>query len=175
MIRTPLAPELVSVESSRLDGRLYLVAKTRSGSRARLDASAAPAPLTLREAGRIARTLGNDATPAPELLAHEDAYYFGHHETVTLPIYRLILGDEGHTRYYIDPVSGSLVRKIDANAQRYRWLHQALHRLDFAPALLARPAWDVTMLLLMTGVTVVCATGAWLGLKRLGKLARQPN
>jgi hypothetical protein len=49
----------------------------------------------------------------------------------------------------------------------YRWLHQGLHRLDFAAAIRARPQWDAIMLLLMSGVTVVCATGAYLGYRRL--------
>jgi len=40
------------------------------------------------------------------------------------------------------------------------WLHQGLHRLDFAAVLRARPLWDLIMLLLMSGVTLLCVTGA---------------
>jgi len=71
------------------------------------------------------------------------------------------------TRYYIDAVSGALVAKIDRDAQIYRWLHKALHRMDFAAPLRGRPQWDALMLLLMSGVTLLCVTGAYLGYRRL--------
>ena len=60
-----------------------------------------------------------------------------------------------------------IVAKQDSQARAYRWLHQGLHRLDFAPALRSRPRWDALMLFLMAGVTVVCVTGAYLGYRRL--------
>jgi hypothetical protein len=99
-------------------------------------------------------------------MTREDDYYYSHHgDVVQLPVYRVILG-EG-TRYYLDMVSGSLVAKIDPSAQAYRWWHEGLHRLDFGAALRGRPQWDVLMLLLMSGVTILCATGAYLGFRRL--------
>ncbi len=48
-----------------------------------------------------------------------------------------------------------------------RWLHEGLHRLDFFPGLRSRPIWDVLVLTLLAGVTGVCGTGAFLGLRRL--------
>ena len=85
-----------------------------------------------------------------------------------LPVYRLIHGTSA-TRYYFDSVSGVLVAKIDRNARAYRWLHQGLHRLDFAAALRGRPQWDVLMLLLMAGVTLLCGTGAYLGYRHVAR------
>jgi hypothetical protein len=80
-------------------------------------------------------------------------------------VYRVILA--GGTRYYVDAVAATLAAKIDPDAQAYRWWHEALHRMDFAAALRGRPQWDVLMLSLMCGVTFLCATGAYLGYRRL--------
>jgi hypothetical protein len=83
----------------------------------------------------------------------------------------VILPPSGN-RYYVDPVAGMLVAKLDANAQAYRWLHEGLHRLDFTASLRRRPQWDVLMLILLSGVTVVCVTGAYLGFRRLTRSAK---
>jgi hypothetical protein len=109
-------------------------------------------------------------------MTHEDAYYFGHHQDAApLPIYRLVSDDHLDTLYYIDPVSGDLAARIDRNARAYRWWHQGLHRMDFLPALRARPQWDALMLLLMSGVTVLCMSGVYLGYRRLVKPVREQN
>jgi hypothetical protein len=103
---------------------------------------------------------------------YELCLYFSHHrDVVELPVYRMILPGSG-TRYYVDPVAGMLVAKLDANAQAYRWLHAGLHRLDFTASLRGRPQWDVLMLVLLSGVTVVCTTGAYLGYRRLTRPAK---
>jgi uncharacterized iron-regulated membrane protein len=107
-------------------------------------------------------------------MTREDAYYFSHHQdTAPLPVYRLASDDESDTLYYIDPVSGELAAKIDRNARGYRWWHQGLHRMDFLPVLRARPQWDAMMLLLLSGVTVLCVSGVYLGYCRLVKSVRE--
>ena len=106
--------------------------------------------------------------PLPELITQEDDYYFTHHsEVAQLPAYRLVLDDTDHTRYYFDAVAGQLVRKIDAPARGYRWLHEGLHRLDFSATLRSRPLWDAVMLVLMVGVTLSTVAGTWLGIRRM--------
>src|SRR5262249_53878119 len=96
------------------------------------------------------------------------AYYFDRHDDhVILPVYRVVSHDSQHNRYYLDPLTGALLASFDANARWYRWLHQGLHTLDLAPALRARPMWDVVMLLLLSGTTVIAATGAYVGIRRL--------
>jgi uncharacterized iron-regulated membrane protein len=162
-----LAGDIVSIESAPLLGHAYVILTHRTGERLRLDPGSGPAPLSLSEAEVEARALASGrSSPRLELLAREDEYYFSHHlEIVSLPVYRLILEDG--TRYYLDPVSGALVSKVDRDAQGYRWLHEGLHRLDFSRGLRARPQWDVLMLVLLSGVTLVCATGAYMGLRSL--------
>ncbi len=165
---------IVSVESAPLLGQLFLIATDDRGARQRLDPGALDAPLgssqILSEARALAR---GSAFAGPDLLTRGDTYYFGHHgDSVPLPVYRLVLHDGQRTRYYLDPASGELVDKIDRGGRGYRWLHDALHRVDFAPAVRARPVWDVLVLALMAGVTLLCATGAYVGLRRLARDVR---
>ena len=89
-----------------------------------------------------------------------------HQEAVRLPAYRVIVNDDQPTRYYIDPISGALLKKVDGAGRGYRWLHEGLHRWDFTSTLRARPLWDFLMLGLMVGVTAVCGMGAFVAYRR---------
>ena len=159
----------VSIAAAPFDGTLAFIVTSGDGLPQRLDASgrALPPP----DMARAATLLGGKQA---ELLTGGDSYYFaGRGEAVRLPIFRVIADG---VRYYLDPVSGEIVRTADADDRWYRWLHEGLHRLDFTPALRSRPLWDLMMLTLMLGVTAVCVTGTWLGLRRLarqGVTARQ--
>jgi len=165
--------DVVSIKTVPLDERIFFVASTASSERRRLDATGLPAPLSDGDLRFIAKTLdASAASETPQLMLQGDEFYFSHHSAaVMLPVYRLIQGATG-TRYYLDPVSGTIVTKIDRNAQAYRWLHEGVHRMDFAAALRGRPQWDVLMLLLMTGVTAVCGSGAYLGIRHLARAVR---
>jgi uncharacterized iron-regulated membrane protein len=160
-------PSAVSLKAAPLNGETYFIASSAGGERLRLDESGTPAPLGGAELKFLADVLGGVETPsALKLVPQEDDYYFSHHrELAALPVYRLILASG--TRYYLDSVSGMLVAKLDAGSRAYRWLHAGLHRLDFAPWIRTRPQWDLIILFLMSGVTVVCVTGTYLGYRRL--------
>jgi hypothetical protein len=161
--------DLVSVEIAPFNGRLYLIASAGNGARRRLDELGHSAPLSLADLGYIASSLkGSGPAETLQLITHEETYYFSHHrDTVRLPAYRFDARDGSGTLYYIDPVSGGLLAKIDRGVQGYRWWHEGLHRIDFIPSLRARPQWDALMLLLMSGVMATCFTGAYLGWRRL--------
>jgi hypothetical protein len=167
------ASDAVSLRVAPFNGKIYFIASTAGGERRRFDAAAAAAPLNHEDLEFLAGVLtGSGAPIAPQLMSREDNLYFSHHrDLVALPVYRMILPGSG-TRYYVDPVAGMLVAKFDANAQAYRWLHAGLHRLDFTASLRGRPQWDVLMLVLLSGVTVVCTTGAYLGYRRLTRPAK---
>jgi hypothetical protein len=153
---------IASLQGEGFQGRLYLMATTTRGQRLRLDAQGQPAPLGASERAFIAATLGGDL----RLLPDGDRYYFAHHSSpVLLPVYRVLAADG--VRYYVDPLSGALLSVVDAGARGYRWWHQGLHRMDFVPWLRGRPQWDVLMWALMCGVTLVCMTGCYLGMRRL--------
>lgn len=159
---------IVSIRSAPLDGKLYLVATTADGRRERLDANGRRAPLTRADLGFIASVLSGKGAAAPlTRLAHGDNYYFSHDDAYAqFPAYRLIQPKTG-TRYYVDAVSGGLRAKLDATAQDYRWLQQGLHRLDFTALMRTRPLWDVLMLGLLAGASVIAATGTWLAARYL--------
>ena len=161
-----LSPQTVSIRAAPFDGALFLIATARDGTRHRLDHAGRPVPPP--DLARAAERLGGGDGV---LLAEEDAYYFSHHDPVQLPIYRLTRPDVQQTRFYVDPLSAEIVRKVDADSRDYRWLHEGLHRLDFSAGLRTRPVWDVVMLVLMSGVTAVCGTGAYLGMRRLLRAA----
>jgi hypothetical protein len=165
--------DAVLLTVSPLNGQLHFIASTAGGERRRYDANGAPASLNAADLSYVAATLGGAQPPlAPSLMKQEDSYYFSHHgEAPPLPVYRIILRDGSDTRFYVDPVTGMLNVKIDRAARRYRWWHQGLHRMDFTAALRGRPQWDALMLLLMSGVTFVCLTGAYLGYRRLAGTA----
>jgi PepSY-associated TM region len=162
-------PDIVSLNAAPLNGRDYFIATATNGERRRLDSGGASAPLNQLDLTFLASALGGSAAPVTlELITQADAFYFSHHrDAVSLPVYRLVLGDASGTRYYMDAVSGMLLAKIDRNAQVYRWLHQGLHRMDFTASMRGRPQWDALMLFLMSGVTLLCVSGAYIGLRRL--------
>jgi hypothetical protein len=161
-------PNAVSLTTARLDGKLYWLAKSRNGAVTRLDAQGNAAPLAEGDLPAAAvRLAGGTAVAAQGMMAQEDAYYFSHHDRVALPVYRVILDDADHTRYYLDATSGAPVARADADRRWYRWLFEALHRFDFAASLRARPVWDIVMLALMLGGVAVAATGVYLALRRI--------
>lgn len=160
---------VVQLESARFGGSLYLIAHHENGERSRrttpgLDA----APLAQSELADAARDMRPEAEiRSMELLHSEDAYYFSHPGTAPLPVFRVIYDDAESTRYYLDPTSGALRSKVDTAGRFHRWLFYGLHRLDFTAWLRARPVWDLVTLPLLLGATLVCATGAYMGVRWL--------
>jgi hypothetical protein len=95
----------------------------------------------------------------------EDLYYYGHKRQVALPVYRVLMDDAEQTRIYINIDTGA-VRSLGSNGRWSRWIRTGLHDLDF-PVLRIRPVWDIVVILLLIGVTLVCATGTWMSFKRI--------
>ncbi len=100
-------------------------------------------------------------------LNREDGYYFGRHRAIRLPVWRAVLRDPGRTRLYIDQTTGTVLRQIGSDDRMRRWWVQAPHRIDMNLGLRRRPFWDVIVLLLVAGVAIVGALGAWRGLRGL--------
>jgi uncharacterized iron-regulated membrane protein len=164
----PGVASAVSVTMAPLGGRLYWLAAQSDGSVTRLDAAGHVVAITEADlaeaAGRIAGAVG---IAEQGMIDREDAYYFQLQEAFVLPAYRVVLGDEEHTRYYLDPTTGSVLQRADANGRWHRWLFGGLHRIDFTGWMRARPAWDIIVLTLMTGGLVLTATGLYLALRRV--------
>jgi hypothetical protein len=173
--QSPESHAAVSVEAAPFAGRLFFVATDAAGNRVRTDAGGRRAALDSRQLECIAAQLANGhAVLSQTLLNTEDLYYFSHHrEYAALPVYRVILDDAARTRYYIDPVTGGVRERIGRDARWYRWLHQALHRLDFNAAFRANISRDFVMITLLVGMTAVCGVGTYLGFHRLWRANRR--
>lgn len=153
--------------------RLYLTASTASGERTRLDGETlVAAPLTEAALTLAAARLRPGASIIEQgWLEEEDAYYFSHHDERPLPVYRVRYADS--ERMYLDATTGQLAYAVDASRRGSRWLFLALHRGDFAALVRQRPVWDIMMWVLMLGVTVGAASGAWLGVERIARALRR--
>ncbi len=159
--------DLRQLRTAPLTGEPYLIAIDADGAETRFAASGAPAPLTADALQAALRGQGGAlADVSVSLQETEDAYYYGHKVRPTLPILRAALSDPGSTVFYFSPVTGDVVRMVDDVARQRRWLESGFHSLDF-PVLRWRPLWDVLTILLLAGVTAVCATGTWLGIQRV--------
>jgi hypothetical protein len=123
--------------------------------------------------GAAAQRLANGMSIESQgMIAAEDAYYFdfsiaGRGDKPPLPIYRVVLNDAEHMRYYLSPETGQLLHKVDANGRGERWLFNGFHRWDFTAWLRTRPLWDIVVLVLMLGGLGVTATGSYLAIARI--------
>jgi hypothetical protein len=168
-------PGIVSAEVTVQGGQAWAILVNRQGERRRASLPAlAPAPLAEADLARLGPT-AKPGTPiaSQALIARGDAYHYSHHSTpALLPAWRVIYGDEDATRLYFDPRTGELIGFVDADRRAFRWWHLALHRLDFS-GLRERPLWDVVVLPLLAGVSLLCLLGAWMGAWRLTR--RRPK
>jgi hypothetical protein len=162
--------EPAALEAAPLGGRLFVLATDREGRQMRLDAEGRPAPLSALQAAAALRGLAGRKLAALERLDHEDAYYYsGFDGKAAFPVYRARFDDAQATTFYLDGRTGRLVLALDNTQRQSRWLRTGLHDLDFFAGLRVRPVWDLVVLALLAGVTGGCVTGAWLGIKRIGR------
>jgi uncharacterized iron-regulated membrane protein len=160
------AVDAVSLSLSRYGGDIYWLATAADGTVTRLDTAGNVAPLGERDlAAAAARLAGANGIAAQGLMDEADTYYVG--QGGRLPVYRVIANDAESTRYYLDPLSGALLGRVDANRRWQRWLFGAVHRLDFAAWVRVRPAWDIILIALMLGGFAVSATGVYLAVRRV--------
>ena len=167
---TRLPEGTVRLETAPLGGRVYLVAVDARGGKARFAADGAASPLPEDEMrAAVTREMPLESL---SLLRQEDSYYYSHKFPAPLPVWRAILADAEQTHLYIDPASGQLIRAFDRNGRSFRWLQDGLHSLDF-PALRQRPLRDIVVIPLLAMVTLVCATGTWMGFSRIRRDIRR--
>jgi uncharacterized iron-regulated membrane protein len=164
----------VRAELSVQGGKAYAIVSEPSGLRWRASLPAlASAPLRPDELDTLAARARPGTVASAGLIRAEDAYHYAHHDSVVLPVWRIVYADGQRMRLYFDPRTGELVDYVDGPIRTYRWWHSALHSFDFAPVLRARPVWDIVVLPLMAGVTILCLIGLWLGVRRLGRTIKK--
>lgn len=107
------------------------------------------------------------------LTAYDDYYYSRKHDK-RLPVLRV---KDGNTWSYTDLRTGQLVLQQDNGARAERWLYHGLHSFDFSWLVYKRPLWDIVVIVLLLGGTLVSITGAaltWKWLRRkTGLLGRK--
>ena len=161
----------VRLEGYAFDGGLFVLGQDGAGRTQRLDPLLQPAPLEPADWDALTmRLLPGVPVRSSGWLETDDSYYYDHHEKLDFPVYRIVFDNPERRRYYLDAHSGRIVQKVDVDRRWYRWLFHAVHRGDFSAVARSRPLWDLFMLLLLSGVTVTCVTGAWMGLKRLKRM-----
>jgi hypothetical protein len=92
------------------------------------------------------------------LLEEYDAYYLDRRGERPLPVIYARMNDAIGSRYYIDPKTARVVGSYNARNWVSRWLYHGLHSLDFPWLYKHRPLWDIVVITLMFGGTVLCAT-----------------
>lgn len=148
------------VRLAPLAGKPFLIAGER-----RLDVSGRPAPLTPAELASAAGRAGPLRDQG--MIWAEDAYYYGHHDTVRLPAWRATLANG--EALYLDGRTGEVAAFIDAPARGFRWWHLGLHRFDIIPGFDRGAGWAAAMVMLLLASTFGVGIGVWLGFRRAGR------
>lgn len=117
-----------------------------------------------------------DRVAGVDVLTKYDTYYYAREpHTMTggvdkpLPILRVRFDDTHQTWVHVDPVTASVVSRTDSTRRINRWLFAMLHSWDWLPLLDRRPLWDILLIVLSLGGTLLSLTGVVIGWKRLGR------
>jgi hypothetical protein len=89
-----------------------------------------------------------------------------------LPIWRLVFDDAHATWVHLDPHTGAVLGRSDTGRRTSRWLFAMLHSWDWLPLLERRPLWDIVLVALSAGGTLLSVTGVVIGWRRLGRKLR---
>jgi len=103
------------------------------------------------------------------LIDRYDAYWYsiGAVAPKRMPVLRVKFADPAKTWFYIDPHTGTILRRYDTYGRVMRWAINGLHCLDFPFLMFNRPAWDLAIILLSLGGIVLSGSGLWMGWRRL--------
>lgn len=103
------------------------------------------------------------------LLTDYDNYYYNKDRNLPLPVYIIKFSDKLKTWYYINPTSATVVRKKQKDSRFERWIYNGLHSMDFAFIFYKRPLWDIVVLVLLMGCTMLSFTGLKLTINSINK------
>ena len=117
----------------------------------------------------IARVLPAYRVTEAVMIGAYDAYYLDRSGEKRLPVMRVKFDDPEETWHYVDLKTARIVSSYVSTSRLNRWLYHGLHSLDFPWLYQYRPAWDITVLLLMAGGIALCVTSVWIAWKRLLK------
>lgn len=160
--------ELKQMAAARFDGQMYVMWIDSEGRQQRRAPSGERADFGEDDWTTAGRLLAGEGQFDLKWMEEEDHYYYQGAAAGRLPVLRVTQQPDG-THYYINPETAQVAAIADDGAKGFRWLHLALHRVDFASWLRVRPVWDLAVLLLLVPATLISALGAWLGLRKLAR------
>lgn len=109
---------------------------------------------------------GDSVNYTIDLLAEYDKDYFSRKGSLPLPVYRVIVDDDLHTRHYFDTRT-LLHRQVNDDGRLRGLLYSGFHSLNFK-FLADRPVlWNIVMYILLLGGTFLSFTGCVLTVKWL--------
>jgi hypothetical protein len=122
--------------------------------------------------------IARDAMPGVAIeeevwLSEYDNYYRSRDNTRPLPVLRIKYADPQQTWLYLDPHRGTIAMKQERRTRWNRWLYTGLHSLDLPFLYERRPLWDIVVILLSIGGTLLSITTIWPMLRRLYRHARR--
>lgn len=164
--------DVKSIEWGSFGNHPYYVVNTATG-KMNIDAADSgriqPFRLSEEEVRQaILRIHGKEAEYTLEWLEEFDDDYYSRRGMLTLPVYKVVVNDELHTRHYFNPET-LYHRQIDDNGRLRGVLYSGLHSLNFK-CLTDRPVvWNLVMYVLMTGGTFLSLSGVVLTLSWLGR------
>jgi PepSY-associated TM region len=159
----------VELRWSRLGDATVLYGYDREGARQPIGGASGLDEQAL--AAAVTRLADHNAIAGRQQIDAYDSYYFtGHGQGERpLPVWRIDLADAGHASYYIDPVDGRLLLKLDDSRRAFRWLYSAVHHWDFGwfhSSHVLRRVWIVGWALIGLVLAASAVTLAWRRVKR---------
>jgi hypothetical protein len=114
---------------------------------------------------------GNPDVPivSSEVLSSYDSYYYSQDRSAPLPVLRVQFGDPDATWFYIDPAMSQAVASFTRRQRLQRWIYHGFHSLDFGFWYASRPFWDIGIITLSLGGTMLSVIGVVIGYKRIRK------
>jgi len=97
------------------------------------------------------------------LLEEYDNYYYSRLNDKMLPIIRITT--QSDIAYYINPQTTEIVYKCANKNRVQRWIYHGLHSLDFSFLTSNGVLWDIVVIFLLLGGTVISITATGLGIK----------
>jgi hypothetical protein len=112
------------------------------------------------------------ATDSTWLEQHDD-YYYDLHGPAPLPVLRVRFDDPARTWLYLDPSTGTIVRREDRSSRLNRWIYHGLHSFDFPFLARRRAVRDTLAVLLSLGGLLVALTSMADGWRRVARHLRR--
>ncbi|WP_103863512.1 PepSY domain-containing protein [Aquimarina sp. I32.4] len=97
------------------------------------------------------------------LLKEYDNYYYSRHNDKELPVLRVYTVND--IAYYINPKTAQVVYKCGTKNRIQRWIYHGLHSFDFSFLAWNRPLWDIVVIILLLGGTILSFSAVGLGVK----------